>query len=97
MLYKLLLKVVMEAMRFRVQVRSDGTLDWPESPPNLPAGEAEVILLVPSAPQQENSPSEASSKEPSTDARATNWPRLRGGTWTGDALRRDELYGEEGR
>ena len=87
----------MEAMRFRVRVGPDGTLDWPESPPNLPAGEAEVILLVPSAPPQEASPSEPSSSEPSTDALATNWPRLEGGNWTGGALRREDLYGEEGR
>ena len=87
----------MEAMKFRVRVRSDGTLDWPESPPNLPVGEAEVILLVPSAPPREASPSVPSSGEPSTDALATNWPRLEGGTWTGDALRREDLYGEAGR
>jgi len=87
----------MEAIKLTVHVRPDGTLDWPEPPPNLPAGDAEVILLVPSAPERAMSPPEVSSSEPSKDVLATNWPRLRGGSWTGGALRREDLYGEEGR
>lgn len=87
----------MKAIKLTAHVRPDGTLDWPEPPSNLPAGDAEVILLVPSAAERATFSSEASSSKPSKDALATNWPRLRGGNWTGGALRREDLYGKEGR
>ena len=87
----------MEAIKLTAHVQPDGTLEWPEPLPNLPAGDAEVLLLVPTAPERAMSASKASSSEPSEDVLATNWPRLRGGNWRGGALRRKDLYGEEGR
>jgi len=87
----------MKAIKLTAHVRPDGTLDWPEPPSNLPAGDAEVLLLVPTASERAMSSSEALSTEPSEDVLATNWPRLRGGNWSGGALRREDLYGEEGR
>lgn len=83
----------MEAIRCTVRVRSDGTLEWPDPPPSLPTGEAELILLP---AEREQSPS-SQDTEPSEKVLALNWPRLTGGDWREDALRREELYGDKGR
>ncbi|MCS3650600.1 MULTISPECIES: hypothetical protein [Salinibacter] len=93
----MIFRSVMEVIKLTAHVQPDGTLEWPEPPPNLPAGDAEVLLLVPSAPERATASSEASSSEPSEDVLATNWLRLRGDSWTGGALRREDLYGEAGR
>lgn len=87
----------MEALRFTVRVRPDGTLEWPDPPPKLPAGEAELILLLPSEREQEASTAKQPPTEMPDEVLATNWPRLKGGGWKGGALRREDLYGEGGR
>lgn len=87
----------MEAVKFTVNVRPDGTLEWPDSMPKLPAGEAEVILLLSSRSEEGSSATASSSPRTTDETLATNWPRLKAGRWKGEALRREDLYGEAGR
>lgn len=87
----------MEAIRFTVHVRPDGTLEWPDPFPELPAGEAEVILLLPARSEQHPPTGEHSATVASDQILARNWPRLKAGAWKGKTLRREELYGEAGR
>jgi hypothetical protein len=86
--------LVMEAIELTVQVHPDGTLEWPDSLPELVPGEAEVIVLS----RTENSSTEESPlRRRSSDLLATNWPRLDAGQWKTGALRREHLYGKMGR
>lgn len=87
----------MEAVKLTVNVRPDGTLEWPDPMPKLPAGEAEVILLLPSRNEEGSSATAPSPSRTTDETLATNWPRLKAGRWKGEALRREDLYGEAGR
>ncbi len=88
--------LIMEALRFTIRVRPDGTLEWPDPPPKLPAGPAELILLLPSERERTAGAKEQPPTRSSDETLATNWPRLKGGRWKGGTLRREELYGERG-
>jgi hypothetical protein len=75
---------MMEALRFTIRVRQDGTLEWPDPPPKLPAGEAEVILLLPSRNEEGSSATAPSPSRTTDEALATNWPCLKAGRWKGE-------------
>ena len=83
----------MEAVKLTVNVHPDGTLEWPDPMPKLPAGEAEVILLLPSRSEEEASAVAPSPSRTTDETLATNWPRLQAGRWKEEALRREDLYG----
>ena len=72
----------MEAVKRRARVRGD-RLEWTDEAPALPDGEVEVILLyAPSAPRSKP---------------VAEWPVLDGGGYLGGSLRREDLYGDDGR
>ena len=73
----------MEAVRLKARVR-DAHLEWIDPPPALPDGEVEVILLY-------------RSETPRTGRPATEWPSLNGGRYLGGSLRREDIYGADGR
>ena len=73
----------MEAIKLKARMR-DAHLEWIDTPPTLPDGEVEVILLY---QRQEKHPA----------IPATEWPSLKGGGFLGGSLRREEIYGEDGR
>lgn len=81
----------MEALKLKVLVRPDGTVEWPTLPEDLPPGEVEIIFRY--SPSEETS----SSGENEEEQLATDWPRLKGGRWKGMSLRRSDLYGDTGR
>lgn len=73
----------MESVKLKARVR--GThLEWIDTPPSLPDGEVEVILLY----QQ---------PEKRAPLLATKWPSLKGGQYLGGSLRREEIYDDDGR
>jgi len=81
----------MEALTLKALVRPDGTVEWPDLPEDLPPGEVEVTVQYSSS--EESAPQE----NPQEDQLATEWPRLKGGRWKGNSLRRTDLYDEMGR
>lgn len=74
----------MEAVKRRARVRHNH-LEWTDPSPDLPDGEVEVILLYTKEEVVEPAPS------------VTEWPVLDGGTYQGGTLRREDLYGDDGR
>ncbi len=79
----------MEALKLKARIRPDGTVDWPDLPTDLPPGEVDVLVYpVESAPEKSDETEKTS---------ASDWPRLKGGSWKGESLRRAEFYGGEGR
>ena len=73
----------MEAVKRRARIRGD-RLEWTDAAPALPDGEVEVILLYAPA-------------EPSRPKSVAEWPVLDGGAYLGGSLRREDLYGSDGR
>ena len=74
----------MEAIKLKARVRK-AHLEWLEPLPDLPEGEVEVILLY-TTPEAERKA-----------VLATEWPALDGGRYLGGTLRREDLYGDDGR
>jgi hypothetical protein len=77
---------MLEALRLKGIVKPGRELELPELPPDLPEGEVEVILLY-----------EKRAKEGITPLFPLKWPALNGGRYLGGALRREELYDDDGR
>jgi hypothetical protein len=77
----------MEAIRLKGIIRPDRQLELPRLPPGLPEGEVELILLYEKKPAR----GEGIPLSPLT------WPVLDGGSYLGGTLRREELYGDDGR
>ena len=73
----------MEAGKLKARVR-DAHLEWVDTLPALPDGDVEVILLY----QQQ---------EKRAAIPATEWPSLKGGKYLGGSLRREDIYGDDGR
>lgn len=82
----------MDAHKLTARVRADGTVEWPDPPDDLPPGEVEIIFRYSSEPSSPHS--ESGNGQPDL---ATDWPRLKGGRWKGDSLRRSDFYGDQGR
>lgn len=75
----------MEAVKLKARVKANAELEWLDTP-NLPEGEVEVILLY---KQREEHLNEAISP--------LQWPVLDGGEYRGGSLRREDMYGDNGR
>ena len=78
---------MLEAIKLKGRIQSDQRLELPRLPPGLPEGEVELILLYERKPAREDK----ASLSPLT------WPVLDGGQYLGGTLRREELYGDDGR
>lgn len=78
----------MEAIRRRVRVREDGSVEWADAAATLPPGEAEVIFLY---------DRKDDTREMIVNSSVVDWPVLEGGDYQGGALRREDLYDEDGR
>lgn len=76
----------MVAVKLNAVVNKDARLEWLQSPPVLPIGEVEVILLYKPAPAPAL-----------TGLLATEWPLLDGGRYLGGSLRREDFYDDDGR
>ena len=76
----------MEAIKLKAHVGENARLVWLEPLPKLPEGEVEVIFLY-------------EHLRPVTKARLSpsEWPVLDGGKYLGGALRREEIYDDDGR
>ncbi len=76
----------MEAIKIRARIGPDAKLELLEPLYELPRGDVEVILLFarkPTQPMKQTSP--------------MSWPVLNGGRYLGGALRRSEIYSDDGR
>ena len=78
---------MLEALKLKGIVKPGRRLELPKLPPELPEGEVEVILLY----ERKHNEAEVA---PSS---AMAWPVLDGGQYLGGKLRREELYGDDGR
>jgi hypothetical protein len=76
----------MEAITLKARIRPDTTLEWLEPFPNLPPGDIEVIVRY-----------HYRQKQPQKVLMPDQWPVLHGGHYLGGSLRREEMYGDEGR
>jgi hypothetical protein len=76
-----------KAVRLRGRVAPEGELEILDAPPELPAGEVELILLYSQPIRQPviNRPS------------PVDWPVLHGGRYLGGRLRREDIYADDGR
>ncbi|MBN1137149.1 MAG: hypothetical protein JXM73_11220 [Anaerolineae bacterium] len=77
----------LEAIRLKARIRADRRLEVPRLPAGLPEGEVELILLY----EREQAGEQVRALSP------LSWPVLEGGRYLGGALRREELYGNDGR
>jgi hypothetical protein len=78
---------MLEAIKLKGKIQSDRQLLLPKLPPELPEGEVELILLYERKPAKEEKPLLS----------ALAWPVLNGGRYHGGTLRREEIYGDDGR
>jgi len=78
---------MLEAIKLKGRIQSDQRLELPRLPPGLPEGEVELILLY----ERKLTREDKASLSPLT------WPVLDGGRYLGGTLRREELYGDDGR
>lgn len=81
----------MEALKLKAFVRPEGTVEWPDLPEDLPPGEIEITVRYSSTEES------VSDEDREEDQLATEWPRLKGGRWKGESLRRTDLYDDTGR
>jgi hypothetical protein len=78
---------MLEAIKLKGRIQPDRRLELPRLPPGLPEGEVELILLYERKPTGEDK----------TSLSPLAWPFLDGGQYLGGTLRREELYGDDGR
>ncbi len=78
---------MLEAIKLKGRIQPNRQLELPRLPPGLPEGEVELILLYERTP----------GKEDETPPSPLTWPTLDGGRYLGGALRREEIYGDDGR
>jgi hypothetical protein len=81
------MSLAMEAIKLKGRIGPDRKLELPELPPELPAGEVELILLYERTPALEDDRSLS----------PLSWPALEGGKFLGGTLRRKEMYDDDGR
>ena len=77
----------MQAIRLKGHVGPNKKLEIMEDAAELPEGDVEVILLYP----QDQPGRKREVPSPLT------WPTLDGGRYLGKSLRREDLYGDDGR
>jgi hypothetical protein len=80
-------KTILQAIKVKGHIGPDRKLEIAESLAELPEGDVEVVLLYPQ--KQSDRKSEHSSP--------LAWPALDGGRYLGGSLRREEIYGSDGR
>lgn len=78
---------MLEAIKLKGRIQPNRKLEVPRLPPGLPEGEVELILLYKRTP----------SEEEKTRLSPLTWPTLDGGQYLGGRLRREEIYGDDGR
>jgi len=77
----------MQAIKLKGHIGPNKKLEIIESPVGLPEGNVEIIVLYPQ-PEYDKT-----QKRPSP----LIWPTLNGGRYLGGALRREEIYSDDGR
>jgi hypothetical protein len=77
----------LQAIKLKGHIGPDQKVEIIESPIELPEGNVELIVLY-SQPEAHKTP-----KRPSP----LKWPTLNGGRYLGGALRREEIYSDDGR
>lgn len=77
----------MQAIKLKGRVGPDKKLEITEDSAELPEGDVEVILLY----RQDHPNDKRESPSPLT------WPALDGGRYLGRSLRREDIYGDDGR
>jgi hypothetical protein len=81
-----MMSLALKAVRLKGRIRSDRQLELIDTPPDLPEGEVELILLY--------------ERKPLKSVPALSpllWPVLDGGTYTGGNLSREKIYDDDGR
>lgn len=76
----------MEAIKLKAKISSEKEIEWLDPLPKLPEGNVEVIIMY-------ESKGETMGRELSPN----DWPTLKGGKYRGETLRREEIYGDNGR
>jgi len=80
-------EIALQAIKLKGHIGSDRKLKIIEKPVELPEGDVEIIVLYPQ-PQSDKKPERLS---------PLTWPTLNGRRYLGGALRREEIYGDDGR
>ncbi len=80
-------KTTLQAIKLKGHIGPDQKLEITENQVELPEGDVEVIVLY----SQDQSDRRAGRPSPLV------WPKLDGGRYLGNSLRREEIYNDDGR